>query len=152
MHQVAAWAIKGSTVASFFNITSLLWLKQLQDRVPMGDTRTHQDLNKLQAALEFSADATLNAARFVSKGHRFKCEFLWLRQWQADAKHKWRLASAPFSGEQLFGASLEPLLVESRDKYKILPSLSRRAEAQPSTYFQHQSFRGSDSGFGPPRS
>lgn len=63
-HQSAAWAIWTATSASFFNHASLLWLKQLQDWLPPSDTRTHQDLNKIIASLEYSADATLNSTQF----------------------------------------------------------------------------------------
>lgn len=65
-HLASAWAIKASTAASFFNRASLLWLHQLLARVPPENTRLHQDINKLTAA-EFSADATLNAAKFTSR-------------------------------------------------------------------------------------
>lgn len=42
--------------------------------------------------MEFSADATLNAARFAFKAIASTVasrRLLWLRQWQVDAKHKW---------------------------------------------------------------
>lgn len=54
-HQAAALAVKASTSASFFNRTSLLWLQQVQERVPAEYLCTHQDINKLMAAAEFSA-------------------------------------------------------------------------------------------------
>lgn len=33
-HQVAAWAVKATMSASFFNRASLLWLCQMQERIP----------------------------------------------------------------------------------------------------------------------
>lgn len=39
-HQAAAWAVCTSTSASFFNRASLLWLRQLQDRLPPSDTNS----------------------------------------------------------------------------------------------------------------
>lgn len=113
-----------------------MWLKQLQDRLPATDTRAHQDVNKILAAIEYSADATLNSSRFATKAvgsNITSCCLLWLRQWQADTKNKWRLASSPYSGELLFGPPLEPLLIKSKDKRKILPNLSRRTESRPSS-------------------
>lgn len=56
-HQADAWAVKMAIVASFFNRTALLWLRQMQAKVPAGDLRTHQDINKLIVAAEFSAEA-----------------------------------------------------------------------------------------------
>lgn len=66
-HQAAAWAIRSAIAASFFNRTSLLWLRQMQACAPPGDVRLHQNINKLIAAAEYSADATLNAAKFASR-------------------------------------------------------------------------------------
>lgn len=67
VHQAAAWAIKASTAASFFTHTSLIWLHQLQSRVAPREACLHQDLNKLIAATQFSADAMLNAAKYASR-------------------------------------------------------------------------------------
>lgn len=147
-HQAAAWAIKASSAASFFNRATLMWIKQLQNCLPVSDTRTHQDVNKIVAALEYSADTTLNASRFAGKAigsNIISRRLLWLCHWQADAKNKWQLASSPYSGDRLFGAPLESLLIESKDKRKILPSLSRRGEVHPSSFFRP--FRGSTSCF-----
>lgn len=89
VHQSAVWAVKASPVASFFNRASLLWLRQLQDKVLVADVCLHQDLNKLSAPLEFSVDATLGTVRFASKAIASfvaSRRLLWLRQWQVDAK------------------------------------------------------------------
>lgn len=132
-----------ATSASFFNRASLFWLKQLQDRLPPSNTRTHQDLNKIVMALEYSADATLNPARFMAKsiGSTIASRrLLWLRHWQADARSKWQLASSPYSADALFGPPLEPLLIETRDKRKILPSVSRQSDYHYTSYAQPQSF------------
>ncbi|ETE73867.1 hypothetical protein L345_00290, partial [Ophiophagus hannah] len=45
----------------------LHWMHQLQDRIPASDFRSHQDLNKIIAAAEFTADTTLNSAKFASR-------------------------------------------------------------------------------------
>ncbi|XP_013916936.1 PREDICTED: uncharacterized protein LOC106545019 [Thamnophis sirtalis] len=66
-YQASAWALQASSSASFFNRAALRWLKQLQERLPPSDTRTHKDLNRLKAAMEYSADASLDAARFVPR-------------------------------------------------------------------------------------
>lgn len=66
-HLGAAWAIKLGTTASFFNRAMLLWLCQLQDKLSPENLRLRQNLNKIVAAMQFSADATLNATRFMAK-------------------------------------------------------------------------------------
>lgn len=79
------------------------------------------------AAAEFSAYTTLNVVRlFVSKAITLSVaarHLLWLHQWQADIRPKWRLASAPFKGEKLFEESLDPLLggVERQKEDPAIP-------------------------------
>lgn len=134
-HQAAAWAIKAATSASFFNRASLIWLRQLQDHLPPEDKRLHQDINKLMAATEYSANTSLDATKFTSRaltsavtsGH-----LLWLYHWRADIKSEWKLASAPFKGSNIFGAALDPILEEDKDK---------RADCQYTPYSQRQPFR-----------
>ncbi|XP_058021206.1 uncharacterized protein LOC131189221 isoform X2 [Ahaetulla prasina] len=148
-HQAVAWSVKSSLAASFFNRAALLWIKQLQERLPSSDVRSHQDINKIVASLEYSADSTMHASCFAAKAIGSTVasrRLLWLRHWQADAKNKWRLASAPFQGDKLFGNSLEPLLIETKDKRRVLPSLSRRSEFRPSASSSFRSFRGSGQG------
>ncbi|XP_058015779.1 uncharacterized protein LOC131186316 [Ahaetulla prasina] len=138
-HQASAWAIRSSMASSFFNRASIMWLRQLQGRLSSSDVRAHQDLNKVIAALEFSADSTLNAARFSAKAIGSTVtsrRLLWLRHWKADTRNKWRLASSAYAGSKLFGASLDPILVETKDKKKVLPSLSRRGELRQQPYFR----------------
>lgn len=66
-HQAAAWAIKTATATSFFNRAALIWLRQLQECLPPEETRWHQDINKIVAATEYSADASLTSAKFASR-------------------------------------------------------------------------------------
>lgn len=147
-HQSAAWAIKAATLASFFNRASLIWLHQLQDRLPPEDKWLHQDINKLVAAAEYWADVSLDAAKFTSRALTAtveSCRLLWLRQWRADIKSKWQLASVPFKGSTLFGDALTPILVEDKDKRKVMPFSYRRPDRRYSPYPQRPPFQ-TDSG------
>ncbi|XP_060542672.1 neuronal membrane glycoprotein M6-b isoform X1 [Pantherophis guttatus] len=148
-HQASAWSVQAASAASFFNRASILWLKQLQSRLPASEVRAHQDINKIMAAVEFSADATLNAARFSAKAIgstvTSRC-LLWLKHWQADVRNKWRLASSSYAGDKLFGAALDPLLIETRDHRKVLPALSQRSDFRQVQSFRSSSFRSSDTG------
>lgn len=112
----------------FFARTSLIWLRQMQARASPEDAHLHQDINKIIAATEYMADATLNSAKFASRAmasNIASCHLLWLCHWQADMKTKWRLVAAPFKGGSLFAEALDPVLVEGRDKRKVLPFYSR---------------------------
>lgn len=144
-HQVAAWPIKAATSGSFFNRTSLIWLRQLQERLPPDDTRLYHNINKLVAATEYSADTSLDAAKFASHALASLAvtsrRLLWLRQWKADLKSKWKLASAPYKGSALFGEVLDPMLIETKDKRKVLPSSYHRLDCQYSPFSQRQPFQ-----------
>lgn len=90
----------------------------------------------------------LNATRFSAKSlgsTTTSRRLLWLRNLQADMRSKWQLGSAPYSAGNLFGPCLEPLLVETRDRRKILPPTSRRGDSHYSASNRYQSFRASDS-------
>ncbi|XP_032068578.1 uncharacterized protein LOC116505453 [Thamnophis elegans] len=66
-HQAAAWAIKASSSGSFFNRASVIWLCELQAKLPAGDTRLRQDITKIIGASHYSADASLNARELMSQ-------------------------------------------------------------------------------------
>ncbi|XP_013928261.1 PREDICTED: serine/threonine-protein kinase 31, partial [Thamnophis sirtalis] len=66
-HQTVAWAIRASTLASFFSRASIAWLHQLLTLLPPGDAMLHQDVNKIMAAAKYTTDASLNAAKFTSR-------------------------------------------------------------------------------------
>ncbi|XP_070591654.1 uncharacterized protein [Erythrolamprus reginae] len=143
-HQMAAWALRAASTASFFSRASIMWIQEVQARLGPEDTRLRQDLNKLLATAEFSTDATLHAAKFASRAMASTISsrrLLWLRNWQVDAKSKWPLSSAPFEGSKLFGESLEPVLVEDKDKRKVLPRSYRRQDRRTGPYSRRQSFR-----------
>ncbi|XP_013925897.1 PREDICTED: uncharacterized protein LOC106552206 [Thamnophis sirtalis] len=141
-----AWAIKSTSAASYFNRTMVMWLRQLQDRIPIQDDRIHQDLTKIIAASQFSADATLDTIKFASSALATsvtsRC-LLWLRNWQMDNKAKWNLETALFKGPNHFGEALDPILVENKDKKKVLPSNAKKPEARSHPYCR-QSYRAPD--------
>lgn len=124
--QAGAWAVRAATATSFFTRASLVWIQQLQERLDTRDTRSHRDLNKIKAAMEYAADASLNAARFASRAMASSVtsrRLLWLKPWQADIRTKWRLVTSPYRGGQLFGTPLDPYMTESKDKRKVLSSI-----------------------------
>ncbi|XP_058024086.1 lamina-associated polypeptide 2, isoforms alpha/zeta-like [Ahaetulla prasina] len=115
-----------------------------QEKVPVTDLRTHQDFNKIVAAVEYTADATMSSAKYVAKSIASSVtarRFLWLKNWQADTKRRWRLASVPFKGAKLFGEALEPVLTETKGKKKVLTALSRRGDTRFSPSFRKSYFR-----------
>ncbi|XP_070591367.1 CUE domain-containing protein 1 isoform X1 [Erythrolamprus reginae] len=143
-HQMAGWGFRAAAAASFFNRASIMWLQEMQSRIGPEEGRLRQDLSKLLAAAEFSADATLHAAKFASRGMATTLSsrrLLWLRNWPADLKSKWRLASAPLQGSMLFGEILDKVLIEDKDKKKVLPRSSRRQDRRFTPYTRRQNPR-----------
>lgn len=65
---------------------------------------------------------------------------MWLCQWQADVKSKWRLASTPYTGGTLFGEFLDPILIENMDKRKVLPLAARKADHHSTPFYLRSSF------------
>lgn len=88
-HQATSWAIRTATATSFFNRASLIWLRQLQEQLPPEEMRLHQDINKIVAATEYSADASLNSVKFASRALVSTItsrRLFWLWGWKAAAK------------------------------------------------------------------
>ncbi|XP_015679209.1 uncharacterized protein LOC107294491 [Protobothrops mucrosquamatus] len=158
-HQASAWAVKAAISTSFFARISVLWLRQLQAKISPEEVRMHQDLNKLVAASEYMADSSLQVARFSSQAltsNVISRRLLWLRQWRADFKSKWRLASTPYRGGQLFGEALNPYLT-GKGKCKVMPKLPRRADRKATPYAPKQFYRPTNTGsefthYSPPHS
>lgn len=66
------------------------------------------------------------AAKFVSRTIASSVtarRLLWLCHWEVDMRYKGKLVSAPFKGGKLFGEILEPILVETKNRRNVLPSL-----------------------------
>ncbi|XP_013911788.1 PREDICTED: uncharacterized protein LOC106540994 [Thamnophis sirtalis] len=66
---------------------------------------------------------------------------LWLRHWQAESRAKWHLAGADYAGDKRFGALLDPILVEDKNKWKVFPATTRRSNYQHASYPRRTSYR-----------
>ncbi|XP_013917310.1 PREDICTED: uncharacterized protein LOC106545317, partial [Thamnophis sirtalis] len=113
----------------YFGRAALFWLRKLLTDLLAGNTRARQDIRKIIVAVEYSANASLAATKFSSRALASNVtsrRLLWLRHWQVDVKTKWKLISAPFKGGKLFGETLDPFLMESKDKCKILPPVTKK--------------------------
>lgn len=51
---------------------------------------------------------------------------IWLCNWEVDSGSQNRLVGLPFQGAKLFGHALEPILVESKDKKRMLPTSTKK--------------------------
>ncbi|XP_013914280.1 PREDICTED: dual specificity mitogen-activated protein kinase kinase 4 [Thamnophis sirtalis] len=131
-HQTVAWAIKTSASTSFLSRAD-----------PRQDTKLRQVVNKIIAMTEYTADATLNAAKFASRSLTSNVttrRLLWVRHWNMDMLPKWKLASAPFKGGKLFGEALDPVLVDK----KVISSVNKKLDCKGSQTYKRQPFRNSE--------
>lgn len=124
-YESSALAVKASSSASIVARATVVWAKKLLTLVPQTDTKVLEGLSRTVKANSFIADATLDTLTFSSRSiaaevHTHRA--LWLCAWQADIKAKQIVAAYPFSGEKLFGSHLDKILVETRDKKKVMPN------------------------------
>lgn len=142
VHEASSTAIRAATTVSMVSRAALQWSKDLLEMLPHSDTRVRQTLNKIIKAWAFTADATLDTvqqcARAQSAAVAVRRQF-WLKSWNVDSRSKQNLSYTPFLGTKLFGESLEPVLVEGKDKKKALPSIKKKDDKRHSR--QRSSFR-----------
>ncbi|XP_053109124.1 uncharacterized protein LOC128326401 [Hemicordylus capensis] len=123
-HEASATVIRAASTNSIFVRATILWTKELAKLVPPENTKLRQGLNKIARASALMADSSLDclqhAARSMAAGVEVR-RGLWLKHWRVDSKSKSALAATTFKGAKLFGESLEPVLVETRDKKKAMP-------------------------------
>ncbi|XP_015682931.1 signal transducer and activator of transcription 5B-like, partial [Protobothrops mucrosquamatus] len=111
-----------------------MWLQDLQALIPPDQVRAHQTLGKIIAASEYIADVSLHLARCSARSVAATVasrRLLWLKQWRTDLKAKWRLSTSRYSGTHLFGAVLDPHVIEGKDKRKILAHPSKKLDRRP---------------------
>ncbi|KAH0619590.1 hypothetical protein JD844_000322 [Phrynosoma platyrhinos] len=125
------WA---ASAVSILSKATCISTKDLIPKVP-GEI---QGINKLLKVAAFTADASLDIMQFNARTQATSLLVrgqIWLKSKLVDARLKHNLKFSPFTGGTLFRESLDPLLVETRDKRKALASSAKRDEA-----LQHQNF------------
>lgn len=127
------------------------WIEDLQASEEKLSTAAHNSLKKIAAA--FIADSSLDAVQFMAKSMVSSVEArrnIWLHHWKVDQGSQNHLAAFPFAGSKLFGDQvLDPLLVENRDKCKVLPAAEKdvsKSRAPSSFRVSQHSFRSKDGG------
>lgn len=88
---------------------------------------------KISLAAAFASDSSYDALQLTARV--MACSVvarhnLWLHQWEGDAASLSKVVSIPFKGGKLFGQDLDPLLIESKDKRKFIPSDKGSPKAQ----------------------
>ncbi|XP_032085974.1 uncharacterized protein LOC116517219 [Thamnophis elegans] len=84
-------------------------------------------------------DAVKYASRALSSSVASR-RLLWLHHWQAESRTKWHLAGADYAGDKLFVASLDPILVEDKNKRKVFPATTRRSDHRHALYPRRTSY------------
>lgn len=130
---------------SVFSRPAHVWAEELASDSSLPG-RVRSSLKKMALATAASADCAYDslelAGRSMATGVVARRN-VWLRHWQGDAGSAARLVSSSFKGEKLVGESLEPLLVEDKDKRKVLVSTKKEAPKK-SRSFRPSGFRPRD--------
>lgn len=143
VYDASSMSIGGNATASIVARASIVWTKKLLDLIPQADSRLQEGLSRILKANAFLVDATLDSLVFTSRSMAASvhaCRALWLRAWQADNKWKQIVAAYPFTGDKLFGPHLEKILVETRDKKKVLPKSLRRTDRRGRQLYTHSNY------------
>lgn len=146
----SALALRSASATSVMARASLAWVEDFQKAAGKLPKETRNLLKKLSLATSFMADSTQDSLQFAAKAMASNVvarRSVWLRHWEVDQGSQSRLAAFPFMGEKLFGQTLDPLLVENKDKRKVLPTNKRDFPKQkPASFFRpRSSFRSRDS-------
>lgn len=118
--ELSAFTFRAASANSVMSRAAFIWAEELAD---MKKLPKAAKMKKLPLAAAFTADAFLDAMHLTLMSSNFSARrALWLHSWKGDAGAFSELINTPFEGGKLFGASLDAILVETRDKRKILNS------------------------------
>lgn len=115
--------------------------------LPKTEARLLEGSSQILKAGAFTADATQDAMIFTFRAMASTTvarRHIWLRAWQANVHSKHLVLVYPFQGEKLFGDRLEKILVEIKDKKKVMPRSLKTPERRGSTSYScgNQQFSG----------
>lgn len=136
-------APRTSAATLVFARAIILWAEELPKQDFKLSKHTKDTLKKMALSAAYAADASLESMQFCSRAivsNVVARRNVWLRHWEVDTGSQASLAASPFSGSKLFGQVLDPLLIESKDKRKVLPTVSK-TENKSKTFQPFHSFR-----------
>ncbi|XP_044131338.1 lamina-associated polypeptide 2, isoforms alpha/zeta-like [Bufo gargarizans] len=146
--EAAMFGVKTNSSATSIARAMYIWLgeldEHLKNRTPREEIR--ESLPLLRSATAFLADASAESIRFSAKDAAFSNaarRALWMKAWSGDKASKAKLCSIPFSGEFVFGPTLDKILEGAADKKKGFPE-DKEPKKKPFRQYQPQqrSYRG----------
>lgn len=102
---------------------TFVWAEELAKEEKELPNRVKDTLKKISLAAAFAADSSLDMMHYYARAMAANTttrHSIWLRSWSGNSGSQAKLIGAPFEGGKLFGSSLEPLLMEAKDKRKVL--------------------------------
>lgn len=139
----SALALRAALANSLMSRAMLSWMEEHQESAGKLPRDLRALLKNLSLAVGFAADSSLHALQFSAKAlasNMVTRRNVWLRHWDVDQGSQSRLLAFPFRGEKLFGQTLDPLLVESKDKRKVLPTNKRDFTKGSELFLRFQDF------------
>lgn len=145
--ETSSLALRATTANSVIARAMMAWIEELENSREKMSRTMRNSLRKISMAAAFTADSSLDTMQFIAKSLASNVaarRSVWLRRWEVDQGSQSRLAAFPFAGDKLFGQTLDPLLVENKDKKKVLPTIKKDPPKGRATFFpqrNRQSFR-----------
>lgn len=121
-------ALRASAANSVFSHAIVFWAEDLAKTDSNLSKQAKGTLRKISLSATFTTDASLDSLQFCSRAMASNVvdkRNVWLLSWDLDAGSQVRLATSSFNGKKLFGQALNLVLIESKDKRKILPKVSK---------------------------
>lgn len=123
--EASSQTFRASAANSIMARAAYLWAEELASSDPSLSRTAKSTLKKIALASAFAADASFDSVQLSARAMAASVTArrnIWLRHWDVDAGSQSRLVGVPFKGSKLFGEALDPILIENRDKRKVLPS------------------------------
>ncbi|KAL8178427.1 UNVERIFIED_CONTAM: hypothetical protein K2H54_046645 [Gekko kuhli] len=137
VHEAMSLAIRSAATLSNFTRATAIWADNLLQNPEVSPLVLRRTLLKMKRAAEFAADASQDNIQFCARAQAANIIIrrnIWLKHWKVDSLSKTNLATEKFSGRLLFGESnLDKVLVETREKKKVMPSSTYRRERDAKT-------------------
>lgn len=139
--EFSSCAFRAESATSVMSRAAFIWAQEAskQKKLPKS---TKSLLKRIALASAFASDASLDAMRFSARAMSSNVttrRTLWLKSWTGEPSSHNKLINLPFEGGKLFGKALDPILVEAKDKRKILPPGKRDSQKSKTSSFR--SFR-----------
>lgn len=121
--EVSSFSFCAAPANSVMSQAAFIWVQEAARNKKLPKV-VESTFKKIALASVFAADASLDSMRFSARAMSSNVStrrVLWLRSWMGESGSHSKLVNLPFKGGKLFSKALDLILVEAKDKCKVLP-------------------------------